>query len=383
MRVRDVRMRATTRRSEKRVLRDRQSEDIMRGVRSFESFVDRKTFNRKTPEILQLNIGLYCNQACSHCHVGTSPEPLERPPTTTTTTTISLTPSPSPPPDSSPQRTEMMSLETARRVLSLLPSSPSVTTLDLTGGAPELCESFRYLVEGATAMGVKVLDRCNLTVLSEPGQEDLGRFLADHKVQVVASLPCYSESNVDEQRGKGVFERSIDGLKQLNDLGYGVEGTGLELHLVYNPNGAFLAPEEKKLEEAYKSELGKCYGIEFTRLLCLNNMPVKRYADYLMRQGDLERYMNLLVDNFNPKAVDGLMCRNLFSVGWDGRIFDCDFNQQLDLPIRGKGKASSGGGLTVFDIDSLEELASTPIVLGQHCFGCTAGSGSSCSGATS
>jgi len=273
----------------------------------------------------------------------------------------------------------MMDRETAERVLALIPSSPSIKTLDLTGGAPELCDSFRFLVEGASAMGLTILDRCNLTVLSEPGQEDLADFLAEHKVQIVASLPCYSADNVDVVRGKGVFERSIDGLKKLNSLGYGVEGTGLELHLVYNPNGAFLAPEQGKLEVAYKSELSQCYGITFNSLLALNNMPVNRYSEYLNRTNELEKYMNLLVDNFNEQAVDGLMCRNLFSVGWDGRIFDCDFNQQLDMPIKGQKKSQ----LTVFDIDSLESLAKTPISVGQHCFGCTAGCGSSCSGSTS
>lgn len=273
----------------------------------------------------------------------------------------------------------MMDLRTAERVLSLLPSSPSIHTVDLTGGAPELCKSFRYLVENATGLGYKVIDRCNLTVLLEPGQEDLAEFLAKHKVQVVASLPCYAEENVDEQRGNGVFERSIKGLQMLNSFGYGKEGTGLELFLVYNPNGAFLAPPEQKLEEAYKSELGLCYDITFNRLICLNNMPVNRYSDYLNRSNKLEDYMNLLLQNFNPQAVDGLMCRNLFSIGWDGRIFDCDFNQQLDLPIKLKGKKH----LTVFDVDNLAALADVNITLGQHCYGCTAGSGSSCSGATS
>ncbi|QDZ24765.1 radical SAM/Cys-rich domain-containing protein [Chloropicon primus] len=327
-------------------------EEVMRSVPDFNTFIDRKTFTRKLPEIMQLNIGLYCNQPLLlwSSHV-----------------------------NSSPARTEMMDRETAERVLALIPSSPSIKTLDLTGGAPELCDSFRFLVEGASAMGLTILDRCNLTVLSEPGQEDLADFLAEHKVQIVASLPCYSADNVDVVRGKGVFERSIDGLKKLNSLGYGVEGTGLELHLVYNPNGAFLAPEQGKLEVAYKSELSQCYGITFNSLLALNNMPVNRYSEYLNRTNELEKYMNLLVDNFNEQAVDGLMCRNLFSVGWDGRIFDCDFNQQLDMPIKGQKKSQ----LTVFDIDSLESLAKTPISVGQHCFGCTAGCGSSCSGSTS
>ena len=341
--------------SERGKAREMATVDIMRLVPLFQSTLKQHdkaaAFTRKPPTILQLNIGLHCNQACSHCHV-----------------------------DSSPARTEMMDRRTAERVLSLLPSSPSINTIDLTGGAPELCESFRYLVETASAMGYTVLDRCNLTVLSEKGQEDLGEFLAEHKVQVVASLPCYAEQNVDEQRGKGVFERSIAGLQQLNALGYGKEGTGLELHLVYNPNGVFLAPEEKKLEEAYKNELMQCYGITFNRLLCLNNMPVKRYSDYLNRTNELENYMNLLVDNFNPQAVDGLMCRNLFSISWDGRIFDCDFNQQLDLTMGGGDGPSR---LTVFDVDTLKELADSPIAVGQHCYGCTAGSGSSCSGATS
>jgi len=304
---------------------------------------------RSRAEILQLNIGLYCNQACTHCHV-----------------------------ESSPKRTELMSLETAQRCLEILDRSPSVTTVDLTGGAPELCPAFRALVEGARARGREVIDRCNLTVLLEPGQEDLVGFLAANRVRVVASLPCYSQRNVDQQRGAGVFERSIEGLRRLNAAGYGVPGTGLHLDLVYNPGGPFLAPSQGELEGAYRAELRDCFGVEFSSLFCLNNMPIKRYHDWLSRRGGLEEYMALLVGAFNPAAAEGVMCRGTVSVGWDGRVFDCDFNQQLDLPMLGAG----GEPVTVAGLSSLDELEGLRIALGEHCYGCTAGAGSSCQGAT-
>jgi len=265
--------------------------------------------------VFQLNIGLFCNQACTHCHV-----------------------------ESSPKRTEVMSQEVADRCLRLLDASPSVSTVDLTGGAPELCPAFRGLVAGARERNVEVIDRCNLTVLMEPGQEDLADFLAQHRVRVVASLPCYSMKNVDSQRGAGVFERSIAGLRKLNALGYGMEGSGLELDLVYNPGGAFLAPSQATLEPAYKEELLGNFGVRFNRLLCLNNMPIKRFHDWLQRRGSLEEYMALLVQSFNAGAAEGVMCRNTVSVNWDGRLFDCDFNQQLDIPlvIRGRDETLRG-----------------------------------------
>lgn len=223
-------------------------------------------------------------------------------------------------------------------------------------------------------MGYDVIDRCNLTVLQEPSQQDLAVFLAQNSVHVVASLPCYSADNVDKQRGYGVFERSIDGIKQLNDLGYGVEGSGRILDLVYNPAGAFLPPSQSSLEQAYKQELADAYGIYFNNLITITNMPIKRFADYLHRSGELQSYMNLLVNSFNPSAVDGVMCKDLVSVGWDGQLYDCDFNQQLGIPVRGRQN--------VFQIDSFDELTGDRVCTDAHCFGCTAGQGSSCSGAT-
>lgn len=309
--------------------------------------------SRSPTTILQLNIGLYCNQACRHCHV-----------------------------ESSPMRTEMMSREVAERCIELLTAScaaagGSVRTLDITGGAPELMPEFRYLVREARRLGVEVIDRCNLTVLLEPGQEDLVSFLAEHQVRVVASMPCYSAENVNKQRGGGVFDRSIKGLQMLNAAGYAQAGSGLLLDLVYNPGGVFLAPPQAKLEPVYKEELAEHFGISFNSLLCINNMPIKRWADHLTKEGKLEEYMQLLVDSFNPAAAEGLMCRDTLSVGWDGRLFDCDFNQQLELGLPHPGRR------TVFDLDSLADLAGAQIAVDSHCFGCTAGAGSGCQGATS
>ena len=332
-------------------------------VPSFDAFVAERgvsPLRRKPTTILQVNIGLYCNQACSHCHVESSPLRKE----------------------------EVMSAKTANRLIELIDNSQgSVKMLDITGGAPEMMEQFRPLVVAARARGLEVIDRCNLTVLFEPGQEDLPAFLAGNGVKVVASLPCYSEENTDKQRGAGVFSRSIAALVELNKVGYGVKGTGLELDLMYNPGGAFLPPSEAALTEAYRSELGDTYGVEFSRLVTLTNMPIKRFADFLHREGKTEEYMRLLVENFNPAAAEGVMCRDLVSVSWDGRVFDCDFNQQLDMPMpRSFGSAGGDGdggeGLTVFDVDSLDELTGKRLAVDNHCFGCTAGAGSSCSGAT-
>lgn len=323
------------------------------GVPSFQKMVmdsGAQNMKRDAAKIFQLNIGLYCNQACTHCHV-----------------------------ESSPKRTEMMDRQTAERCIELLKGSDSVEVLDITGGAPELNSQFRYLVEAASSQGVEIIDRCNLTVLLEPGQEDLVDFLTKHKVRVVASLPCYSENNVDQQRGSGVFDRSIRGLQMLNHAGYGKEGTGLTLDLVYNPNGIFLAPSQDALEGAYKQELREAYGIEFNNLFCLNNMPIKRYADYLSRRGKLQEYMQLLVDNFNASAADGIMCRDTVSVSWDGTLYDCDFNQQLQIDVLRPGDK---GHVTVFDIDGLDDLTGWSIACDNHCFGCTAGAGSSCQGST-
>jgi radical SAM/Cys-rich protein len=255
--------------------------------------------------------------------------------------------------------------------------------LDITGGAPELNASFRYLVATARQQhpDLEIIDRCNLTVLQEPGQEDLVEFLKAHKVRIVASLPCYSQENVDQQRGRGVFDRSIAGLLALNDAGYGVPGTGLILDLVYNPVGAFLPPDQAKLEVQYKEELDQNFGILFNSLFALANMPIKRFADYLHRKNELKQYMELLVNNFNADTTKSLMCVDLVSVGYDGRIYDCDFNQQLGYAVGDGHEGVRPGGLTVFDLNDLR-LDDYKIRLDNHCFGCTAGKGSSCQGAT-
>lgn len=300
--------------------------------------------HKKSPEVLQVNIGLFCNQACTHCHVESSPL----------------------------RKKENMDQEDVDKCLELLSNSSNVWLLDVTGGAPELNPNFRRLVRGARELGMSVIDRCNLTVMFEEGQEDLPRFLAEHKVQVVASLPCYSESTVDQQRGKGVFQRSIEALQLLNEQGYGKEGTDLVLDLMYNPNGAFLPPPVEKLDEAYRDELWKAYGITFNSLMTLTNMPIKRFADYLARNGLMQEYMQLLIDNFNPQTIEGLMCRDTVNVDWRGNIFDCDFNAQLEMP--------TAGNPTIYDLSSLNELEGLRIKTDNHCFGCTAGSGSSCFG---
>jgi len=310
---------------------------------------------RKTPKILQINIGLYCNQACGHCHV-----------------------------ESSPMRTtEMMTTQIAAQCLTLLKNTPSITTLDITGGAPELNDNFRYLVSMARAIrgpSLIIIDRCNLTVLQEPGQEDLVEFLKEHRVQIVASLPCYSEDNVDTQRGNGVFERSVSALLALNKAGYGhhhntYKSDNLQLDLVYNPLGAFLPPPQDKLQEQYTKQLDDNFGILFNSLYTITNMPIKRFADFLHRRGELEEYMELLVRNFNADTLTELMCLDTINIAWDGKIYDCDFNQQLGYSI---GVDSiHQGGKTVFDIESLDELQETKIRTDNHCFGCTAGMGSS------
>lgn len=319
------------------------------GVPKFEAFVAEHVAEapaRRSASIFQLNIGLYCNQACAHCHV-----------------------------ESSPKRKEHMTHAVAQRCLEVLAKSPSVTTLDITGGAPELNPAFKTLVEGVRGLDrhVEIIDRCNLTVLTEPGQERLAEFLAEHKVRVVASLPCYSAKNVNQQRGRGVFDRSVMGLRKLNDVGFGVEGSGLGLDLVYNPLGAFLPPDQVALEAKYKQELMDEFGISFTQLFTMTNMPIKRFADFLWRRGELQDYMSLLVRNFNVGTVDSLMCRDTVSVGYDGAVFDCDFNQQLGLSLACKDKPR----LTVFDIDCTDDLLAADIAFDNHCFGCTAGMGSS------
>lgn len=293
---------------------------------------------------LQVNLGYRCNQACSHCHV-----------------------------NAGPTRTEMMDAANLALIPEVL-AARGIGTLDLTGGAPELHPGFRELVRQARALGVAVLDRCNLTILSEPGQEDLAVFLAQQGVTVVASLPCYLEDNVDRQRGQGVFERSIAGLHQLNALGYGREGSGLELNLVFNPQGPNLPPPQAQLEADYRRELADRYGVVFNHLYALANMPIQRFAAVLRQSGALEGYQQLLVDNHRDANLAAVMCRSLISVDWRGVLFDCDFNQQLGLSLP----------LPRHLRDLLQwDPAGEPIAVAAHCFGCTAGSGSSCGGALS
>jgi radical SAM/Cys-rich protein len=294
---------------------------------------------------LQVNVGRRCDLACHHCHV-----------------------------EAGPKRRETMDRPTADRVLALLERNPGVATLDLTGGAPELNAEFRHLVRGARRLGRSLIDRCNLTVFDQPGQEDTPEFLADCAVQVVASLPCYTRENVERQRGRGVFGRSVEALRRLNRLGYGRPGSGLGLDLVYNPLGPSLPPPQAELEKRYRSELRGLFGIEFRRLFTITNMPIKRFAHTLAREGRSDAYLSLLVNHFNPATVPDLMCRHLLSVGYDGRIFDCDFNQMLEIPL-GKRPA------TLWDLGDLGELSGAPIATAEHCYGCTAGAGSSCGGA--
>ncbi len=293
--------------------------------------------------VLQVNVGKVCNQACRHCHV-----------------------------DAGPKRTEQMSRSTADEVLAAVERCrPEV--VDLTGGAPELNPEFERLVRGAVRLGSRVIDRCNLTVLFTPGMGHLPGLLAEQEVEVVASLPCYRAENVDGQRGRGVFEQSIAALRLLNGVGYGAPGGRLRLHLVYNPTGPYLPPPQPELEAEYRRELATRYGVRFNRLYALTNLPISRFAQALARDGELERYLELLVQAFNPAAVEGLMCRDTVSVGWDGRLYDCDFNQMLELPLAAPLRH-------VRDLHP-EPLGGAPIAVGTHCFGCTAGAGSSCGGA--
>ena len=293
-------------------------------------------------DILQVNLGKLCNQACRHCHV-----------------------------DAGPTRTEIMTRDTIDRILGFL-TLTNIQTVDMTGGAPELNPNFRYFVERIRDLGCKVIVRCNLTVIFEPGQEDLPEFYRRHTVELVCSLPCYSEENVDEQRGRGVFVKSIDALNVLNKIGYGRAGTGLELHLVYNPVGASLPPSQAELEEDYKNELKARYNIDFNRLYTITNMPISRFGEFLKRRGLHTSYMQTLQDNFNPHTVDSLMCRSLISVGWQGEVYDCDFNQMLEMH-------SFGNEVKLWEL-TVEDLIGKGIRLGDHCFGCTAGAGSSCGG---
>lgn len=302
---------------------------------------------RRAVDTLQVNLGYRCNQSCVHCHV-----------------------------NAGPHRTEEMSGPTVDAVVTFLAANRGVRTLDLTGGAPELNRHFRRLVIAARSLGVKVIDRCNLTILQEPGQEDLAPFLAAHGVEVVASMPCYLEENVDRQRGKGSFDASIRGLQRLNSLGYGRPDGGLTLNLVYNPQGPSLPPPQAPLERDYKRHLAARFDVVFNQLFTLANMPIQRFGSTLVSKGQFDSYMSLLRAAHREENVDQVMCRTLLSVDWQGFLYDCDFNQQLGLPIREGGKPRVH--LSEVPVDRLQGM---PIRVANHCFGCTAGQGSSCGGA--
>ena len=307
---------------------------------------DFPALRRKVLESLQVNLGYLCNQTCQHCHV-----------------------------NAGPNRTEQMDAETIDLVLAVL-KVRQVKTLDLTGGAPELNPHFRQLVSHARALGVKVIDRCNLTVLFEQGQEGLAQFLADQQVEVTASLPCYLQSNVDKQRGDGAFDKSIAALQMLNALGYGQPDTGLVLNLVYNPLGPSLPPEQQQLEAAYRCELGERFGIVFNQLFVIANMPIQRFGSTLISKGQFVDYMKLLKGSFSAANLDAVMCRTLVSVDWQGHLYDCDFNQMLQMPMRLKDvECPHVRDLLTAETDGL------PIAIADHCYGCTAGQGSSCRGA--
>jgi radical SAM/Cys-rich protein len=303
------------------------------------------SLRRAAVTTLQVNVGRRCDLACHHCHV-----------------------------EAGPKRSEAMDAPTAERVLELLALNPGVGTLDLTGGAPELHAPFRRLVTGARELGRQVIDRCNLTVLFVPGQEDTAEFLAENEVAVVASLPCYTRENVERQRGRGGVDRSIEALRWLNRLGYGKPSAPLRLDLVYNPLGPALPPSQAELEQRYRDELRELFGIEFHRLLTITNMPIKRFARQLAREDRSEAYLSLLVNHFNPETVPELMCRHLVSVGYDGRLHDCDFNQMLEIPLGERERS-------IWDVSDLGALQGDPIATALHCYGCTAGAGSSCGGA--
>lgn len=327
---------------------------------------------RKKLTTLQVNLGYLCNLSCTHCHV-----------------------------NAGPKRTELASLETVEHILDFIKIN-NISILDVTGGAPEMNPHFKHLVKQARALDVEVIDRCNLTILEEPGYEDMAQFLADNGVTVTASLPCYQEKNVSEQRGKGVFDSSITVLQKLNRLGYGIDADK-KLSLVYNPNGAFLPPDQMGLEKAYKKELKENFDIDFNELFTITNMPISRYGSMLMSKNIFDDYMGLLKSSYAPDNLNGVMCMNLLSIDWQGFVYDCDFNQMLDWPLispdgnHGQydadgGKAANDSGLNILASDKkrihISELMTTnleenPIVIGEHCYGCTAGQGSSCGGALS
>ena len=293
--------------------------------------------------VFQINVGKLCNQTCRHCHV-----------------------------DAGPDRSETMSLKTAELCMKAL-ARTDIPTVDITGGAPELNPHFRWLVEQSHRLGRHIMDRCNLSVLLLPSQADLGEFLAQHQVEIIASLPSYQASQTDAQRGDGIFEKSLAALRLLNRLGYGRPDSGLVLNLVYNPVGAFLPPRQEAIETQFKKELRTKHGIEFNRLYTITNMPISRFLEFLIESGNYDQYMSRLANAFNPAAAAGVMCRSTLSVGWDGRLYDCDFNQMLDLTV------DHGAPSHIRDFDPAQ-LHHRRIVTRNHCYGCTAGSGSSCGG---
>jgi radical SAM/Cys-rich protein len=301
---------------------------------------------KRAIEVLQVNMGKYCNQACIHCHV-----------------------------EAGPGRKEAMTRETVEAVLRFL-SASTIPTVDITGGAPELNANFDYLVESCVRLGRRVMDRCNLTVIFEPEKDYLPEFFKANRVELICSLPCYTEENVDKQRGEGTFQLSIRALQRFNELGYGDPATGLELHLVYNPLGAYLPPLQDRLEREYKQILKERYGIVFNRLYSLANMPITRFEKFLKLRGEYDSYVALLESAFNPATLEKVMCRELLSVGWDGFVYDCDFNQMLNLPLADQ----NGSALKISELWA-EALLDKVILTGNHCYACTAGAGSSCGGA--
>ena len=311
--------------------------------------------NRTNLEILQVNLGYLCNLSCTHCHV-----------------------------NAGPRRTELMDKETIDTVLNVI-RTRGVKTLDLTGGAPEMNPHFRYLVTEARKLGVEVIDRCNITILCEPGYEDLAQFLYDQKVTVVASLPCYTQENVDAQRGKGVFDSSIEGLLKLNALGFGRCNEHLPLNLVYNPGCAFLPPSQLSLKQDYKDRLKADWGIEFDDLYTITNMPISRFGSMLVSKGQFNDYMQLLIDNYQEANLETVMCRTTVSVDYQGNLYDCDFNQMLEMPIKPVAESEQEAPMAARHISSLLEndLSGDAIEVAGHCFGCTAGAGSSCGGSLS
>lgn len=297
-------------------------------------------------DIFQVNVGKMCNQVCKHCHV-----------------------------DAGPDRKEIMTRETMQQILDAMEGMP-VKTVDLTGGAPEMNPDFRWFVEGLSKLGAEIIVRCNLTIiLANPKYHDLPEFFKKHKVNVVSSLPSFTARRTDSQRGDGVFNKSIEALKMLNAVGYGKEGTGLKLDLVYNPSGAYLPDDQSILEAEFKTKLKDGFDIVFNELYSITNLPVSRFLDYLLNSGNYEEYMNELANAFNPVAAEGVMCRNMVSIGWDGYLYDCDFNQMLEM------KLSNGAPKHIKDFD-WQKIMNREIIINQHCYGCTAGAGSSCGGAT-